>query len=434
MMTNFGKRAWDHNFNMDPIVRSRLDNDVYKPLMAQVIRKEWPGKKVTFSLKLRNKDIHLGRVIDMQALREQLDHVKSLSLSKSEQIWLTGNTFFGEKGIFSPDFIRWFSTEHRLPDYELDVDINGDLIWSSTGLWEDVMMWEIHVLAIVNEMYSRAALKQMGEVAIDTAYARAKVALADKVDMLSTLPSLKVADFGTRRRHSFLWQDYAVRVLRERLGSAMVGTSNMLIAMKNDLEAIGANAHEMPMVVAALANTDAELMASQYRVLEAWQRHYGENLRVFLPDTFGTLQFLANAPAWVADWTGMRADSMDPTLSALYYKKWLADHGVDSRERRFIASDGLDAKDIKTLVASIGSSFRLSHGWGTLLTNDFRTADVRGLAPLSLVCKVTEVDGRPTVKLSDNPAKAMGPRDEIERYRRVFGTAEEAQDRLETIV
>ncbi len=69
---------------------------------------------------------------------------------------------------------------------------------------------------------------------------------------------------------------------------------------------------------------------------------------------------------------------------------------------------------------------RFSAGWGTYLTNDFRNCNPRGddsFDPISLVCKLSEVDGRPAVKLSDNYSKAMGPPAEIERYRRIFGTA-----------
>ena len=69
---------------------------------------------------------------------------------------------------------------------------------------------------------------------------------------------------------------------------------------------------------------------------------------------------------------------------------------------------------------------RVSFGWGTMLTNDFRGL-VAGdaLAPFSLVCKALSANGRPTVKLSDNPAKAMGPKDQVERYKRVFGVGQQ---------
>ena len=436
MITNFGKRAWDRNYDMDPIVRSRMDQDAYKLIMAQVIRKEWPNTQVSFALRNRTVAVKLGREIDIGELRAQLDHVRSLRFGRSELVYLAGNTFFGEKGIFSPDFIRWLDEEHRLPDYELFTTEDGQIAFRSEGLWEDVSQWEIHVLTIVNEMRHRSALKQMGEFDIDVAYARAKATLAAKLDLLSPMEDIRLSDFGTRRRHSFLWQEYCVRALREKLPKSFLGTSNMLLAMKYDLEAIGTNAHEMPMVLAALADTDEEMVASQYEVLKAWERSYGENLRIFLPDTYGTEQFLRNAPDWVADWTGMRADSADPFRIGLTYSAWLKERGRDPKTKRFIASDGLDAGTIRTLQMSLGSTFRLGFGWGTMLTNDFRATPVPGLQPISLVCKVTEANGRPAVKLSDNPEKATGPADVLARYRRVFGVdeANQAGDRIAPVV
>ena len=126
------------------------------------------------------------------------------------------------------------------------------------------------------------------------------------------------------------------------LGRSFIGTSNAFLAHKHDLEAIGTNAHEIPMVVAALANDDAELRASQYKVLDLWQQTYEGALRVMLPDTFGTTQFLANAPDWVADWTGQRIDSKDPFVAGDEYISWLQSRGRDPRRKRLIASDALD--------------------------------------------------------------------------------------------
>ena len=53
--------------------------------------------------------------------------------------------------------------------------------------------------------------------------------------------------------------------------------------------------------------------------------------------------------------------------------------------------------------------------------------DTPQLAPISLVIKVSSANGRPAVKLSDNPAKAVGDPDEIARYLRVFGSADMAE-------
>jgi nicotinate phosphoribosyltransferase len=207
------------------------------------------------------------------------------------------------------------------------------------------------------------------------------------------------------------------------------------------------------MAMAALADTEEELQHAQYRMLELWQRTYQGELLIMLPDTFGTTQFLENAPDWVANWTGQRIDSKDPFLAGDEYIEWLRQRGRDPRTKRLIASDGLDVDSILALHAYFGGTIldgasptdfrsaedflntnkwvhehriRFSSGWGTYLTNDFRNCNPRrddGFNPVSLVCKLSEVDGRPAVKLSDNYQKAMGPPMEIERYRRIFGTA-----------
>ncbi len=175
----------------------------------------------------------------------------------------------------------------------------------------------------------------------------------------------------------------------------------------------------------AARGSDEELRASQYEVLELWQRSYGGALLIMLPDTFGTTQFLEGAPDWVADWTGQRIDSKDPVVAGDEYIAWLMKRGRDPRKKRLIASDGLDVNDIVRLHEYFRGRIRFSAGWGTLLTNDFRGCNPRGddsLEPLSLVCKLMTVEGRPAVKLSDNARKSTGPAEEIERYRRVFGS------------
>jgi nicotinate phosphoribosyltransferase len=207
------------------------------------------------------------------------------------------------------------------------------------------------------------------------------------------------------------------------------------------------------MVMAALAPDDTALKASQYHVLELWQQTYEGALRIMLPDTFGTTQFLAGAPDWAADWTGQRVDSKDPYAAGDEFIAWLKAHGRDPREKLLIASDTLDVDQILGLHAYFGGTLasgvapgdfrsaadfedrakwtpdrriRFSGGWGTLLTNDFRGCnpnDGTGFDPISLICKVKTVEGRPAVKLSDNYSKALGPPAEIERYRKVFGTA-----------
>jgi nicotinate phosphoribosyltransferase len=214
--------------------------------------------------------------------------------------------------------------------------------------------------------------------------------------------------------------------MRDTIGAAFAGTSNAYLAYKHDFEAIGTNGHELPMALAAMAANDEELRAAQYRLLELWQESYKGELLILLPDTFGTTQFLLHAPGWVADWTGQRIDSKDAYTAGDEYIAWLAERGRNPLEKRLIASDALDVEQILGLHAYFGGRIRFSVGWGTLLTNDFRQCDPLGsdhFDPFSLVCKLSDVEGKPTVKLSDNTSKAMGMAAEVDRYRRVFGLA-----------
>jgi nicotinate phosphoribosyltransferase len=184
------------------------------------------------------------------------------------------------------------------------------------------------------------------------------------------------------------------------------------------------------MVYAALAKSDAELANAPYQVLADWQDEHDGNLRIILPDTYGTAGFLKNAPDWLASWTGIRIDSGDPATGAEIAIRWWQDRGEDPRQKLVIFSDGLDVDKIEELHRQFLGRVKVSFGWGTMLTNDFRgLAAGDGLAPFSLVCKAVSADGFPTVKLSDNPNKALGPADEIERYKRVFGVGtQKAQD------
>jgi nicotinate phosphoribosyltransferase len=219
--------------------------------------------------------------------------------------------------------------------------------------------------------------------------------------------------------------------MREGLGDAFTGTSNCKIAMSREVEAIGTNAHELPMVYAALANDDAALAQAPYDVLQDWQDEHEGNLRIILPDTYGTKGFLDNAPDWLAGWTGIRVDSGDPAQAAQIAIDWWRDRGEDPGEKRVIFSDGLDVEKIRELHTEFAGKVKVSFGWGTLLTNDFRgLVPDDALAPFSLVCKAVAANGQPTVKLSDNPNKAMGPADQIERYKRVFGVGKQAAQKV----
>ncbi|WP_297773669.1 nicotinate phosphoribosyltransferase [uncultured Roseovarius sp.] len=430
-MVDIAARVHNHKWKIDPIVRSLIDTDFYKLLMCQSVFRNSRDTTVTFSLINRSTSIRLADLVDEGELREQLDHIRSLSLSRGESTWMRGNTFYGKRSMFTPEFMDWFETL-RLPPYHLEKR-DGQYELTFEGKWPEVMLWEIPALAVLMELRSRAVLHDMKKFELQVLYARAMTKLWEKVERLRPIDGLRIADFGTRRRHSFLWQDWCVQAMHERLGQRFVGTSNCLIAKNRDLEAIGTNAHELPMVYAALADDDAALARAPYDVLSDWHEEHDGNLRIILPDTYGTKGFLENAPDWLAGWTGIRIDSGDPEAGAEIAIDWWRDRGEDPRQKMVIFSDGLDENRIIALHQRFSGRVRCSFGWGTLLTNDFRglTQD-DSLAPFSLVCKAVAADGRPTVKLSDNPRKAMGPESEIARYKRVFDVG--AQEEIDVVV
>ena len=432
-MPDVATRVYNHHFKLDPIVRSLLDTDIYKLLMLQTIWKEKQDVPVTFSLINRTTSVRLADEIDEQELRTQLDNARNIRLTKKELIWLTGNTFYGRERLFSNEFLEWFR-DYQLPDYQLSVE-DGQYKIDFEGTWADVTLWEIPVLSIISELRSRSATHDVGRFELDVLYARAKAKLWEKVLKLNELPDLRIADFGTRRRHSFLWQRWCIAALKEGLGDKFIGTSNVLMAMNLDLDAIGTNAHELPMVEAALSNNDEELLQSPYTILQRWSRTYDGNLLIVLPDTYGTTNFLKRAPDWVAEWSGFRIDSKEPIAGGEELIAWWLSRGEDPTQKLLIFSDGLTVETIEQVYERFNGRVRLSFGWGTHLTNDFSDCATEfnpQLKAISLVCKVKQADGRPTVKLSDNIDKATGPRAEIERYRTLFGR--ENIERYEVLV
>lgn len=420
---NLAQRVHDNNYEFDPIVRSLMDTDFYKLLMAQFIYKNYKDVNVTFKVTVRSKDMNLFGHITIDDLYRQTEFVRNLKLTKNEELYLRGNTFYGITSIFTNDFINAFKNI-KLPPVIIHNDKENVEI-TVTGNWLDVTMWEIYLLSIINELYYRSKMKHMSKFELDIMYSRAKTKLWNKLQHLQKYPDLKIADFGTRRRHSYLWQEWVVFATKESLGNSFVGTSNVAIAMKSDLEAIGTNAHELPMVISALSNDSEEIKYSQYKILQQWQETYSGSLLMMLPDTFGTTQFLNNAPEWTNNWTGIRVDSKDPIIAGDEIIKHWIHRGQDPMKKKTLFSDGLDYQDIIKLHTYFQGKTLDGYGWGTMLTNDFDGCHphiTSFLKPYSIVCKVHSVNGVSAVKLSDNALKVTGEPSRVAMFRNIFGS------------
>jgi nicotinate phosphoribosyltransferase len=161
-MVDVATRVYNHAWKIDPIVRSVLDTDFYKLLMAQTIFRRHRDVRVTFGIQNRTTRVRLADIVDETELRQQLDHVRTLRLTRGESTWLRGNTFYGKRQMFSPEFMDWLE-RFRFPDYHLERR-DGQYVLTFDGPWIETTMWEIPALAILNELRSRGVLTTMGQV------------------------------------------------------------------------------------------------------------------------------------------------------------------------------------------------------------------------------------------------------------------------------
>jgi nicotinate phosphoribosyltransferase len=442
-MTNFVRHVLRSD-DSDYIVRSRLDADFYKFTMAYFIWKFYRGTHVKFRLINRNKSFPLARIVNVDDLRRQLEFTKARMLTRTDLIWLRGQNYY-HQNLFPDDFLQFLS-ELRLPEFKLVVD--GDQFeLTAEGSWESVTFWENPMMCIPNELIYRTAMREMTEEQLTQLFDNATEKLLRKFEQLKTRPWLRIADFGLRRRFMFLWQRFVLMHAKSRLGPSFTGSSNAHMSFGLDVPAIGTNAHELVMALAALAQTDAGVVDAQYEVLRNWKELYPlGGLRVVLPDAYGSQQFLANMPEFLArdivhNWRGFRLDSGDPIAEGNMMLDWYKKMGVDPlRENKIlIPSDGLDVDSIFAFDDAFKGKIAYPFGWGTNLTNDFRGCHPRGdecavirgdklalswneiFRGHSIVCKVDSVNGRAAVKLSNNVNKATGPKEEVERYKKIFG-------------
>ena len=414
----------------DWIVTSALDTDFYKFSMGQMIFRHYADVEVTFGLINRSR-APLAALIPEEELRCELDHVqRHIHLNNTNLHYLRGTNEYGDR-MFGEDYLQ-FMKSLELPPYYLE-RVGDDYRLEFTGPWARVTHWEIPALFVLSELYYRAQLRMMSKFEREAVYATGISRLMEKVKIWRQYPEITFSDFGTRRRFSRSWQDYVVEVLtKELLPEQFLGTSNVLLAMNRGLLPMGTSAHELQMVIAALAFAkadgscpDAEILGeAQDEVLGRWYDMYGYGLSIALTDTFGSPFFFRTAAPHIArDWKGTRQDSGDPFEYGERAIQWYERHHVDSREKLIVFSDQQRAELMVKLhlhfQKRIGVAFTkligTTFGIGTNLTNDL------GLKPISIVVKALEVDGCSTVKLSDNLAKAMGRSEDVERYKRAAG-------------
>lgn len=382
--------------------------DFYKPTMSQVAFEKHKDAEVAFTFKNRGKN-RLVDYVDAAELQARLD-TRRQGWSAEELAYLASLTHQDGEAIFSAEYLDYLA-DNPLPNVDVILDEDGDIAIDSTGAWPMVTFWETVVMSEMNELYFEGMMREEG-IDIFEVYDEGNRRLNKKIETLKSRPDIKFADFGTRRRFSYKWQNHVIERLLDECPENFVGTSNVYLANKFDVPPIGTFAHEMPMVYAALADRDGKNpLRGHNQMLRDWVEVYDNNLSVALTDTFGSEYFFTDFTLeQAAHWKSLRHDSGDPVAFGNRVIEFYNQYGIDPMDKTIVFSDGLDIDTIVMLADTFKGRINVVFGWGTTLTNDL------GLKANNVVMKATMADGVWTVKLSDDAGKHTGPEEYVQRY------------------
>ena len=401
---------------MSAIIHSLLDTDLYKFTMLQVVLHKFPQTDSVYQFRCRNLEDTAYPLVDiLDDLNEQLDYLCQLKFKADELEYLRSLRFIKSDFV---DYLELFQLKRRF--IKASIDDQGRLDIRIEGPMVQAMMFEIFVLAIVNELY-------FSRISSDEVMAEGERRLLAKVELLKKYqaeqnpndPPFLVSDFGTRRRYSFAWQKHVVEEFNKAAPDIFRGTSNVLLAKDLGITPIGTMAHEFLRAFQAL---DVRLRDFQKSALETWVQEYRGDLGIALTDVVGMDAFLRDFDLYFAKlFDGLRHDSGDPyewgDKAYAHYKKLK----IDSKTKMLTFSDGLNLEKAWALHNYFKDRFQVSFGIGTNLTNDM------GQTALNIVLKLVECNGQSVAKLSDSPGKTMTDNDTFLAYlRQVFEIQEPA--------
>lgn len=395
---------------MSPIIHSLLDTDLYKFTMLQVVLHKFPQTHSVYHFRCRNLEDTVYPLVDiLDDLNEQLDHLCNLKYKEDELQYLRKLRFIKSDFV---DYLELFQLKRRF--IQASIDNEGRLDIRIEGPMVQAMMFEIFVLAIVNELY-------FSRIKTDEVWAEGERRLQAKLELIQQYeksqqpndPPFLVSDFGTRRRYSFEWQKHVVAAFHKTVPNVFRGTSNVLLAKELNITPIGTMAHEYLQAFQAL---DVRLRDFQKAALETWVQEYRGDLGIALTDVVGMDAFLRDFDLYFAKlFDGLRHDSGDPyewgDKAYAHYRKLK----IDTKTKMLTFSDGLNLPKAWELHQYFKDRFQVSFGIGTNLTNDM------GQTPLNIVLKLVECNGQSVAKISDSPGKTMTDNDTFLAYlRQVF--------------
>ncbi|MGK7295980.1 MAG: nicotinate phosphoribosyltransferase [Candidatus Wenzhouxiangella sp. M2_3B_020] len=390
------------------IIESLLDTDIYKFSMMQAVLHQFPGSVVEYRFRCRNDDVDLRPL--RADLEREIEHLCSLKLTDDELDYLAGQRYFKTDFI---EFLRLFHLQSRFIEVGED---DGQLAITIRGPWLHTILFEVPLLAIVSELYTRQAHP-------DFDFSEARRRLREKIGQVRGLDrpdEFVFADFGTRRRFSRGWHDEVVAKLAREIPSSLRGTSNVRLARELDLVPIGTMAHEFIQAAQALGPRLAE---TQRFAFEIWAREYRGDLGIALSDTYSLDAFLRDFDMFFCKlFDGARQDSGDPIEWGEAMIAHYEHNRVDPKTRNLIFSDSLDIPRAAGIWRRFRDRINVSFGIGTNLTHD------TGTRPINIVIKMIECNGQPVVKLSDSPGKVVSTdQNYLAWVRQAFEVPEEKQ-------
>ena len=381
------------------IIKSILEQDVYKFNMCANVLRHHPGVPVEFRFNNRRPEGKFGNGF-LQAFKEQIRAMSSLQTRDDELDYI-----HQEMPWLRPHFLQ-FIKNFRYDPKQVNAEIvDGELVASFYGPWETAMMWEVPVMALISELYFQLCetswkVDGWGDRYIDRTREKCNI-----------LKNCVLAEFGLRRRHSYEIQDIVVQVLadqqkrRPQESPAFVGSSNVHMAMKHGLKPIGTMAHELFMAYSVLRG----LRHANRYVLQDWMETFDGEVGIALTDTFGTDAFFDDFKGMlVRAFDGVRHDSACPYEFGDRVINHYKAERVDPASKTIVFSDGLNSQLAAEIEQRFRGKIKTAFGIGTHLTNDFPECKA-----LNMVIKLWSVNYVPVVKLSDVAGKQIGDPDAL---------------------
>ena len=398
---------------LKPIIASLLETDAYKFNMGALIHKEFPTYMTKWDFKCRNSNVKFTPEM-VQEIRDQIDCFCTLKFTQDELDYLRKEfTWLPEAYI---QYLKhWQADRSFIKINEGNVQAYNDcgLAIEAYGPWYDVSFFEIPVLAIVNEVYF--AFK-FGVGAKDIEFQKSTI---EKFSHLHASVDANTVDysedykknhpyvigtfseFGLRRRYSGDMQDWLIKYIVNEKIPGFVGTSNVYLAKKYGVKAVGTQAHELFQGIGQGDPRKNPAYTNEY-VMKYWTDFYGIKNGIVLSDIFQHDIFLMDFNEKYATlFSGVRHDSGDPIewgeQMIAHYKKL----GIDPITKTLLFSDSLDFEKATILKKHFTGKCKVAFGIGTYL------AGIQDETPLNIVMKMTECNGMPVAKLSNNPSKSM---------------------------